>query len=93
YGALIELGGLQAGETVLIRAASSSVGLAAIQIANMVGAVPVALTRTSDKREALLQAGAAAVIATQEQDMVAEVMTMTHGKGARMAFDPVGGAE
>ncbi|WP_428998553.1 zinc-binding dehydrogenase, partial [Pseudomonas aeruginosa] len=77
YGALIELGGLQAGETVLIRAASSSVGLAAIQIANMVGAVPVALTRTSDKREALLQAGAAAVIATQEQDMVAEVMTMT----------------
>lgn len=93
YGALIELGGLQAGETVLIRAASSSVGLAAIQIANMVGAVPVALTRTSDKREALLQAGAAAVIATQEQDMVAEVMTMTHGKGARMAFDPVGGPE
>jgi NADPH:quinone reductase-like Zn-dependent oxidoreductase len=93
YGALIELGGLKAGEAVLIRAASSSVGLAAIQIANMVGAIPVALTRTSDKRDALLRAGAAAVIATQEQDMVAEIMTITHGEGARMAFDPVGGPE
>jgi NADPH:quinone reductase-like Zn-dependent oxidoreductase len=93
YGALIELGGLKAGEAVLIRAASSSVGLAAIQIANMVGAIPVALTRTNDKCAALLQAGAAAAIATQKQDIVAEVMAITHGKGARMAFDPVGGPE
>lgn len=92
YGALIDIGNLQAGETVLIRAASSSVGLAAIQIANMVGAVPVALTRTSQKRQALLDAGAAHVIATEEQDLLNEVMSITDGKGARMAFDPVGGA-
>lgn len=92
YGALIDIGNLQAGETVLIRAASSSVGLAAIQIANMVGAVPVALTRTSHKRQALLDAGAAHVIATGEQDLINEVMSITDGKGARMAFDPVGGA-
>lgn len=92
YGALIDIGNLQAGETVLIRAASSSVGLAAIQIANMVGAVPVALTRTSHKRQALLDAGAAHVIATEEQDLINEVMSITDGKGARMAFDPVGGA-
>lgn len=92
YGALIDIGNLQAGETVLVRAASSSVGLAAIQIANMVGAVPVALTRTSQKRQALLDAGAAHVIATEEQDLINEVMSITDGKGARMAFDPVGGA-
>ncbi|WP_312724580.1 zinc-dependent alcohol dehydrogenase family protein [Stutzerimonas kunmingensis] len=92
YGALIDIGNLQAGETVLIRAASSSVGLAAIQIANMVGAVPVALTRTSQKSQALLAAGAAHVIATAEQDLINEVMSITDGKGARMAFDPVGGA-
>src|SRR5690606_37517166 len=91
YGALIDIGNLQAGETVLIRAASSSVGLAAIQIANMVGAVPVAMTRTSHKRQALLDAGAAHVIATEEQDLINEVMSITDGKGARMAFDPVGG--
>lgn len=93
YGALIDIGKLQKGETVLIRAASSSVGLAAIQIANLLGAVPVALTRTSEKRQALIDAGAAHVIATQEQDLVAEVNRITEGKGARMAFDPVGGPE
>jgi NADPH:quinone reductase-like Zn-dependent oxidoreductase len=93
YGALVDIGNLQKGETVLIRAASSSVGLAAIQIANLVGALPVALTRTSDKRQALLDAGAAHVIATQEQDLVEEVNRITGGKGARMAFDPVGGPE
>ena len=93
YGALVDIGNLQKGETVLIRAASSSVGLAAIQIANLLGAVPVALTRTSEKREALMDAGATHVIATQEQDLVAEVNRITEGKGARMAFDPVGGPE
>lgn len=91
YGALVEFGALQAGETVLVSAASSSVGLAAIQIANLLGAVPVALTRTSEKRQALLAAGAAHVIATTEQDVQAEVMALTHGQGVRMAFDPVGG--
>lgn len=93
YGALIEFGKLEAGETVLIGAASSSVGLAAVQIANMVGATPIALTRGSQKRQALLDAGAAHVIATQEQDLINEVMAITNGKGARMAFDPVGGPE
>jgi NADPH:quinone reductase-like Zn-dependent oxidoreductase len=39
----------------------------------------------------LLEAGAAHVIATEEQDMVVEVMRITDGKGARVAFDPVGG--
>ena len=84
---------LEAGETVLIGAASSSVGLAAIQIANMVGATPIALTRSSQKRQALLDAGAVHVIATQEQDLISEVMALTDGKGARMAFDPVGGPD
>lgn len=93
YGALVEYGNLQAGDTVLIPAASSSVGLAAIQIANMLGAVPVALTRTSAKRQALLDAGAKHVIASQEEDLVAEVAKITGGKGARIAFDPVGGPE
>ena len=93
YGALIEFGKLEAGETVLIGAASSSVGLAAIQIANMVRATPIALTRSSKKRQALLDAGAVHVIATQEQDLISEVMALTDGKGARMAFDPVGGPD
>ena len=76
---------------MLINAASSSVGLAAIQIARMLNAIPVAMTRTSDKREMLLQAGAAVVLASQEQNIVEEIERFTGGKGIQLAFDPVGG--
>jgi NADPH:quinone reductase-like Zn-dependent oxidoreductase len=91
YGAMIDIGKLKKGDTILIPAASSSVGLAAIQIANRVGAIPVAITRGSSKRKALKDAGAAHVIASDEQDLVKEVMGITSNKGARMVFDPVGG--
>ena len=91
YGALIETAGLKAGDTLLVPAASSSVGLAAIQIARSVGARPVALTRTSAKRQQLLDAGAEAVIATTEEDVVTRVNELTDGQGARVIFDPVGG--
>jgi len=76
---------------VVIRAASSSVGLAAIQLANWTGAVSIAATRSNRKRDALLQHGAQHVVATEEQDYVEEVMKITGGKGARIVFDPVGG--
>jgi NADPH:quinone reductase-like Zn-dependent oxidoreductase len=91
YGALIGIADLKAGDTILVPAASSSVGIAAIQIANLVGATPIALTRKSNKRDQLLGLGAKHVIATEEQDLVAEVMQLTAGKGARVVFDPVGG--
>jgi NADPH:quinone reductase-like Zn-dependent oxidoreductase len=91
YGALIDIGGLTKGDSLVIPAASSSVGLAAIQIANKVGATPIALTRGSSKSQALLDAGAAHVIATDEQDLVKEILGLTGGKGARVVFDPVGG--
>src|SRR5271155_3485972 len=91
YGALVFDARVKGGDFVIIPAASSSVGLAAIQIANYAGATPIALTRTSEKKQRLLEAGAPHVIATQEQDMLEEVMRITDGKGARVAFDPVGG--
>ncbi|WP_333849566.1 zinc-dependent alcohol dehydrogenase family protein [Leclercia sp.] len=91
FGALIEYGNLKAGDHVLINAASSSVGLAAIQITRMRGAIPIAMTRTGDKRALLLEAGAAAVVASQEQSVAEEINRLTAGKGIQMAFDPVGG--
>jgi NADPH:quinone reductase-like Zn-dependent oxidoreductase len=93
YGALVFDAQVKAGDFVIIPAASSSVGLAAIQIANYAGATPIALTRTSEKKQRLHEIGAPHVIATQEQDMVAEVMRITNGNGARVAFDPVGGPD
>jgi NADPH:quinone reductase-like Zn-dependent oxidoreductase len=93
YGALIFDARVKAGDFVIIPAASSSVGLAAIQLANYAGATPIALTRTSEKKQRLLEAGVSNVVATQEQDLVAEVMRITNGNGARVAFDPVGGPD
>jgi NADPH:quinone reductase-like Zn-dependent oxidoreductase len=93
YGALVFDARVKAGDFVIIPAASSSVGLAAIQIANYAGATPIALTRTSEKKRRLHEAGAPHVIATREQDMLAEVMRITEGNGARVAFDPVGGPD
>ncbi|HUK03396.1 MAG TPA: zinc-dependent alcohol dehydrogenase family protein [Steroidobacteraceae bacterium] len=91
--AIIEVARAGIGDYVLIPAASSSVGLAAIQLANWAGAVPIAATRHSNKRQALLEQGAKHVIATAETDLVAEVMRITAGKGARIIFDPVQGPE
>jgi len=93
WGALIELGGLQRGDAVLIGAASSSVGQAAIQIANHVGAVPIALTRGESKRQALLDAGAKHVIVGSPTDLPQQVADLTGGTGARLVFDPVGGPD
>jgi len=89
--AIIEVAHVGVGDFVLIPAASSSVGLAAIQLANWAGAVPIALTRHSAKAAALRAQGAQHVIASTEVDVVAEVMRITGGKGVRAAFDPVGG--
>jgi NADPH:quinone reductase-like Zn-dependent oxidoreductase len=93
YGAFVERHPVGPGDTVLISSSSSSVGLGAIEVVRMQGATPVALTRTSTKRQALLDAGAAHVIATEEQDLVAEVMRITDGKGATFAFEAVGGPQ
>jgi NADPH:quinone reductase-like Zn-dependent oxidoreductase len=89
--ALIEVAGIGINDGVIIRAASSSVGIAAIQLANWAGSISIACTRTRDKAAALLEHGAAHVIATDDEDLVARVMEITAGKGARCAFDPVGG--
>jgi NADPH:quinone reductase-like Zn-dependent oxidoreductase len=91
YGALVTFGGVKRGDFVLITAASSSVGLAAIQIVNAEGAVPIAATRKSNKRDELLSLGAAHVIVTEEEDLVNRVNEITGGNGARIIFDPVAG--
>lgn len=91
YGALIEDAKVGRGDYVVVPAASSSVGLAAIQIANFAGATSIAVTRHADKKQQLLDAGAAHVVVTDDTDLVEEIMRITEGKGARVAFDPVGG--
>jgi len=91
YGALVEYGKLQAGDAVVITAASSSVGRAAIELCRDAGAVAIATTRIAGKRQALLDGGASQVVVTDAEDLAARVMEITEGRGANLCFDPVAG--
>ncbi len=79
--AIIEVADVGINDGVIVRAASSSVGIAAIQLANWAGAVSIAATRTHAKADALLREGAAHVVATEEEDLVERVMDITGGEG------------
>jgi len=91
YSAISDDAGIIPGEHVVVTAASSSVGIAAIQLLNLKGAVPVAFTRTREKQQKLLDAGARHVVAYREVDAVEEIMRITDGSGIRVIFDSVGG--
>jgi NADPH:quinone reductase-like Zn-dependent oxidoreductase len=91
YGALIWLGHVAKGDFVVITAASSSVGIAAIEMVKVEGAISIAVTRTAAKKAELLRLGADHVVVTDEEDLVARVNEITSGKGARIVFDPIGG--
>jgi len=92
YGAIVLNGRIQAGDHVVLTAASSSVGLAALQIVKAEGGISIAITRTADKRAALLAAGADHVIVTDiEKDVAARILEITNGVGAKIVFDSVGG--
>ena len=91
YGALVPFAKVAAGDFVIITAASSSVGIAAIQIVKAQGGISIATTRGSAKKDQLIDLGADHVIVTEEEDLIARVQSITGGKGARIVFDPVGG--
>jgi len=91
YGALIWLGQVAKEDFVVITAASSSVGIAAIEMVKVEGAISIAVTRTAAKKAQLLKLGADHVIVTDEEDLVTRVKEITSDKGARIVFDPIGG--
>jgi len=91
FGALVEYGQLKKEDTVLITAASSSVGLAAIQIVKSVGAMAVATTRGDGKKKFLLEAGADHVVVTDKENVATQMKEFTGGQGATIIFDPVAG--
>jgi NADPH:quinone reductase len=91
YNSIVAVAQLQRGEYVLITAATSSVGLASIQIAKALGAIPIATTRSHSKVAALKAHGVEHVIVTDEQDIPTEVARITGGVGCRVIYDPVAG--
>jgi NADPH:quinone reductase-like Zn-dependent oxidoreductase len=91
YGALVAIGKMKPAHAVLITAASSSVGLAAIQIVKAAGALAIATTRGPSKKEYLRSAGADHVIVTDAEDLAQQTRNLTNGRGADLIFDPVAG--
>ena len=91
YFALFEHGKLKKDDHILITAASSSTGVAAINLAKSVGATVIATTRTSAKKQQLKELGADYVIATQEEDLVKRVLDITNQKGVEVIYDPIAG--
>jgi NADPH:quinone reductase-like Zn-dependent oxidoreductase len=80
-----------AGEVRVRIEASGGVGRAAMQIANQIGAIPIAITRQAARKDELLAAGAAAVIATDHEDVAEAVGRHTGGAGADVVLDLVMG--
>jgi len=87
---LFELGGLAAGQTVLIHAAGSGVGTACIQLAREVGATIVATAGADEKLERCRALGAHLGINYKRQDFAAEVQRFTGGRGVDVIEDFVG---
>ena len=90
--ALVEVAHLKPGQTVLVTAGSSANGMSAIILARKLGARVIATTRTSNKRDMLLGAGADHVVVTGEESLAARVAEITSGRGADVVYDCVGGA-
>jgi len=91
WAGLVDYARTASGDFVVINAASSSVGLSAIQLARRAGAKSIALTRTKVKAQALLDAGASHVIVTENEDVAQAVLNITDQRGAGIIFDAVGG--
>lgn len=99
HDALVTQAGVSRGETVLIHAAASGVGLAAAQIAKAKGAIVIGTTRSPKKSEMLSAAHSDHknwidhVLLTAEGPAFAEqVIEITNGRGADTIIDLVGGA-
>ena len=89
YVSLIERANIFNGQTILIMGASGGVGLAAVQLANAIGATTIAVCSTKNKQNAALKAGAK--FAVGYEDMVNNVKEITKNEGVDIIYDPVGG--
>ena len=89
---LFEFGHLKAGETVLVQAGASGVGVAAIQLAKRAGATVLATASSDDRLDKLKRFGLDHGINYKTHDVVQEVMRLTNKKGVNLVVDPVGGS-
>jgi NADPH2:quinone reductase len=91
YTGLVELGGLQKGQWVLVHGASGGVGLAACDLARALGARVIATTGSPAKQARITALAQPEAVLIAEGRFREEVAALTGGRLADIVFDPVGG--
>ena len=92
YHCLVARGRLLPGETVLVHGASGATGLAAVQVAKLLGATVIATGRTADKLATVAREGADHVVLVgRAEEMRERVKALTEGRGVDVVYDSVGG--
>ena len=89
YAALVLFSNVRPGETVVVRAAAGGVGIAALQILRVLGAVAIGISSAS-KHDAIRAQGAAHAIDYRNQDVAEEVKRITDGRGVDVVLDALG---
>jgi NADPH:quinone reductase-like Zn-dependent oxidoreductase len=89
YAALTIMGGMRAGDRVLIHTAGGGVGISATQLARNAGA-EIFGTASAGKHEAIRDQGVLHPIDYRERDFEQEVMRLTGGEGVDLIIDPLG---
>src|SRR4051812_20613610 len=90
YG-LKHRGGLRSGETLLVLGAGGAVGLAAVELGQLLGARVIAAASSGEKLELCRQRGAAETIDYSTQDLKNRAKELTDGHGVDVVYDCVGG--
>lgn len=91
YALLVVMGSLHEGESILIHNAGGGVGLAALDIANKIGAVTYG-TASPGKHKFLTDRGLDHPIDYRKQDWQPQLMQLTNGRGVDLIIDPIGGS-
>lgn len=91
YESTVQLGRLVRGETMLVSGVSSGVGVAAMQIGQVVGCRVIGVSGSQQKLDRLTALGLDVAIRARGSDFVDEAMKATGGKGVNLAVNLVGG--
>lgn len=89
--ALKDRASLQLGETVLVLGAAGGIGVAAIQLAKLMGAKVIAAASTDEKLDFCQSIGADEVVNYRSEDLKSRIKELTNARGVDVVVDPVGG--
>ena len=91
YHALIDRGQIRPGEVLLVHGAGGGVGLAAVEMGKMLGAIVIAAASSEEKLAVAQARGADHLVLYPREPFRDAVKRITEGRGADVVFDPVGG--